>query len=55
MFSPRPFLEPGYATLSRPIDLCSMQSEMAGTIAVEREKTFVVQAAEELCGAVLNG
>jgi hypothetical protein len=57
MFLLRPFLELGYATLSRLIDLCSMQAEMAEmaeTIAVEREKTFVVQAAEELCRVVLN-
>jgi hypothetical protein len=32
-----------------------MQADMAGTIAAEREKMFVVQAAEELCGVVLKG
>jgi hypothetical protein len=32
-----------------------MQADIAGTIAVEREKTVVVQAAEKLCGVVLNG
>jgi hypothetical protein len=32
-----------------------MQADMAGAIAVEREKTFVVQAVEELCGVVLKG
>jgi hypothetical protein len=32
-----------------------MQADIAGTLAVEREKTFVVQAAEDLCGVVLNG
>lgn len=46
----------GYATLFRPTNLCSMQADMAGTVAVEREtKTFVAQAAEELCGVVPNG
>lgn len=45
MFLLRRFLALSYATLSRLTDLCLMQAGMAGTIVVERAKTFVVQAA----------
>ena len=43
----------GFPTLLRPTDLRSMQAGMAGMMeVVPEEKTFVAQAAEELCELV---
>lgn len=55
MFLLRPLLALCFAPLPRPTTaLCSMQTDVLGTIALERyEKTFVGQAAE-VCATVLN-